>query len=68
MALSGAVGPGAGSAAVTPTGPLWSGRPNRTVPSCAWCRRREDRRLAMRSDAASFIGNIPEHYDDDLGP
>ena len=24
--------------------------------------------LAMSSDAASFIGNIPEHYDSGLGP
>jgi hypothetical protein len=24
--------------------------------------------LTMRTDAASFIGNIPEHYDAGLGP
>ena len=30
--------------------------------------RRRNRGRAMNNDAASFIGNIPEHYDSGLGP
>jgi len=51
----------------TPTKSHLDGRASRSH-HIALHQRRRNGGLAMDSDAASFIGNIPEHYDSGLGP
>src|SRR5262245_10985925 len=48
-----------------------STRPRRTSPEISSCRvvsKSTRRGLAMEINTASFVGNIPEHYDGGLGP
>src|SRR5215831_2622941 len=52
---------------LSPTKSHLDGRASRSHHVALHLRRRNGL-LAMNSDAASFIGNIPEHYDSGLGP
>src|SRR5215831_8730829 len=45
-----------------------SRRASVAIPSYRLASKATQRGLAMNNEAASFIGNIPEHYDSGLGP